>query len=213
MKIFNENIASELKIMLGEIPSKVHVAFFGSEKNCRSCKDTEKYIVEFADLHDQIEVELFDIENDKEYAEKLEISKVPAIVIRDAAKNDRGMVFYGIPAGYEVHSLISSIKEAGGVSADLPEDILERIASLDKDVHIQVFVTPTCAYCPGAVITGHRLALLNDKVRADMVESNTFPDESAKYGVKGVPKIIINEEHEFVGSQPITKFLDVIESI
>ena len=88
------------------------------------------------------------------------------------------MRFYGIPAGYEIHSLISSVRELSGIPADLPREIEERIAALEKDVHIRVFVTPTCPYCPGAVITGHRLAMLNERISADAIEANSFPEES-----------------------------------
>lgn len=199
--------------MLGEIPNDVHIAFFGSENACRSCKDTQQFITEFAELHDKLHVDVYDKEADKVYADELGVDKVPSMVILDENKKNFGMRFYGIPAGYEIHSLISAVKEVGGIPADLPVDIEERISKLDKDVHIRVFVTPTCPYCPGAVITGHRLAMLNERIVAEMVEANSFPDESAKYGVKGVPKIVINETHEFVGSQPITKFLETIDGI
>jgi glutaredoxin-like protein len=213
MAIFNDEIKTQLIDMLGEIPKYVHIAFFGSDQNCRSCKDTEQFIAEFADLHEKINMLTYDIEADRALATELGVDKVPSMVILDENRNDYGMRFYGIPAGYEIHSLISAVRELGGNSADLPVEIEERIAKLDKDVHIRVFVTPTCPYCPGAVITGHRLAMLNKRIKADMIEANSFPDESAKYGVRGVPKIVINETHEFVGSQPITKFLETIDAI
>ena len=213
MKIFSDEISKELKAMLGEIPKQVNLAFFGAETNCRSCKDTERFVREFAELHDQMAVEVFDIDKHESLAKELGIDKVPSLVILDENKKDYGMRFFGIPAGYEIHSLVSAVKELGGIDAELPKEIEERIAALDKETHIKVFVTPTCPYCPGAVITGHRLAMLNDKIKADMIEANSFPDESAKYGVRGVPKIVINEEHEFVGSQPITKFLEVLETL
>jgi glutaredoxin-like protein len=213
MAIFNEEIKTQLIDMLGEIPQEVHIAFFGSKNGCKSCSDTQQFITEFADLHEKLNVTVFDMEEDSAYAEELSVDKVPSMVILDADKKNFGMNFYGIPAGYEIHSLISAVREVGGIPADLPAEIEERIAQLDKDVHIRVFVTPTCPYCPGAVITGHRLAMLNDRIKADMIEANSFPDESAKYGVRGVPKIVINETHEFVGSQPITKFLETIDGI
>ena len=213
MKIFNDEISKQLKDLLGDIPGKVNLLFFGSEKNCRSCIDTEKFLIEFADLHKQIQLESHDVVREKEFADQFSIDKVPAIVILDSNRKDLGIRFYGIPAGYEIHSLISSVKEVGGVSAELPKDLEDRIVELEKDIHIQIFVTTTCSNCPGAVITGHRIAMLNPRIKADMIEANTFPDESMKYGVRGVPKIIINEEHEFVGAHPITKFLEVIDSL
>ena len=59
----------------------------------------------------------------------------------------------------------------------------------------------------------HRIALENPKVKADMVEAGTFPELASHYQVTGVPKTIINEDHELVGAHPLKKILEVIEQI
>ncbi len=46
-----------------------------------------------------------------------------------------------------------------------------------------------------------------------MVEASTFSPLANKYSVSGVPKIIINEEHELEGRQPLSNLLEVIEKI
>lgn len=43
--------------------------------------------------------------------------------------------------------------------------------TLIKPIHIQVFVTPMCPYCPAAVRMAHKMALYSDKVKADMVSA------------------------------------------
>jgi len=213
MPIFNEETVTQLKDLLGELPEKVNIVYFTSENNCRTCRDTKQYITEFTDLNKNLSLEVFDFDNDKNQVEKYGIERIPAIVILDKDKTDRGVRFYGIPAGYEIHSLIASVKEAAGKKDDITKEQEERIKNIDKDIHIRVFVTPTCPYCPAAVINGHKLAFKSDKVTCDMVESTSFPDLSQKYAVRGVPKIIINETYELTGSQPVEKFLEIIESI
>ena len=44
-----------------------------------------------------------------------------------------------------------------------------------------------------------------------MIEAPTFYDMSEEYNVSSVPKIVINDEFEFVGNQPLEVFLDEIE--
>ena len=39
-------------------------------------------------------------------------------------------------------------------------------------------------------------------VTADVIEANEFPDLSRRYGVSGVPKVIINDKVEFTGAVP-----------
>ncbi|MEZ4908828.1 MAG: thioredoxin family protein [Saprospiraceae bacterium] len=145
--------------------------------------------------------------------EQFNIEHYPALVILDANLNNRGIRFYGIPSGYEVHSLIASIKEASGIEDNTKPEIIEKINKIDKPVHIQVFVTPTCPYCPAAVINGHKLAYMNSNVICDMIEATSFPEISEKYGVRGVPKIVINETHDLTGSQPIEKYLEIIDKL
>ena len=92
--------------------------------------------------------------------------------------------------------------------ADIPEKNLERIhtkeylKSLSDDVHLQVFVTPTCPYCPPMVMLAHQMAFENSFVRGDMVEATEFPHLGQKYNVRGVPRTIINETESVEGRVP-----------
>ncbi len=213
MPIFDDNIRKQLIDLLGEIPEKVNILLFVSEENCRSCRDTQQYMTEFADLNENINLEVYDFNNDKDMVEKYDIKRVPAIVILEKDYKDKGIRFNGIPAGYEIHSLMAAVKDAAGVHGNITEEQIDRISKIDKNIHIQVFVTPTCPHCPTAVIYAHKIANNNPNVKSEMIEATTFPELSQKYGVRGVPKIIINETHEFVGAQPMEKFLDTIENI
>ena len=65
---------------------------------------------------------------------------------------------------------------------------------LAADVHLQVFVTPTCPYCPPAVILAQQMAFYSPRVRADMIEATEFPQLAQKYNVYGVPRTVINEK-------------------
>ncbi len=54
-----------------------------------------------------------------------------------------GLEYLGIPAGYELTTLVHAIVEAGRVEPSLSAASLERLDALDRDVAIDVFVTPT----------------------------------------------------------------------
>ena len=89
----------------------------------------------------------------------------------------------------------------------LAPDTVEAVSRLEKPVHLQVFVTPTCPYCPRSVILAHKLAFVSDQVRGDMVEAMEFPHLAQKYGVMGVPRSVINEEHAVEGALPEAAFV------
>lgn len=213
MALFNDNIRRQLTEILSEMKDEVNIAFFTQEYECNTCQDAHSFVEEFAGLSDKVNYEVFELVKDKEVAEKYGVDKIPAMVLLDKDKNDNGIRFYGIPGGYEINSFLTALKELSGNQEELPEELTSRIRAIDKDVHIQVFVTATCPHCPGAVVVGHRLALENPHIKADMVDASVYPDLSMKYHVMGVPKIIINEEHELVGAQPVTEFLKVLERL
>jgi len=51
------------------------------------------------------------------------------------------------------------------------------------------------------------MAVECEHVTADVIEAQEFPDLARRYGVRGVPKIVINETTEFVGALPESQYL------
>ncbi len=60
----------------------------------------------------------------------------------------------------------------------------------------------------------HKLAIESDLVTAEAVEAMTFQEMSVQYQVRGVPKIVINDEASFEGNLTEEMFMDqVLETI
>ena len=56
------------------------------------------------------------------------------------------------------------------------------------------------------------MAVESKRVTADVIEATEFPDLARRYGVRGVPKIVINETTEFVGALPENQYLAYVKS-
>jgi len=54
------------------------------------------------------------------------------------------------------------------------------------------------------------MAIESPRVTADVVEANEFPDLSYRFQVSGVPKIVINDTIELLGSQPEPRFVAAV---
>jgi len=54
-----------------------------------------------------------------------------------------GLEYLGMPAGYELTTLVHAIVEASRAESSLHGATLERLAALEQDVAIDVYVTPT----------------------------------------------------------------------
>ena len=109
---------------------------------------------------------------------------------------------YGVPAGYEFSTLIEDILMVSQQQAGLSAQTLNELQKLTQPVNIQVFVTPTCPYCPRAVVLAHQLAMASDLITASMVEANEFPHLSTKYQVYGVPRTVIEDVIHVEGAVP-----------
>jgi glutaredoxin-like protein len=129
----------------------------------------------------------------------------PAILLGGAA---RGRVrFLGSPLGLEFPTLLNSIIDVGRGDTGLMAATKQALRALAGDVHIRVFVTPTCPFCPRAAQIAHRMAVHSPRVTADVIEAQEFPALAERYRVQGVPKVVVNEVVEFVGTPSEAGFL------
>jgi len=56
------------------------------------------------------------------------------------------------------------------------------------------------------------MAVESEYVTADVIEAQEFPDLARRYGVRGVPKIVINDSVEFVGALPESQYLSYVKA-
>jgi glutaredoxin-like protein len=173
---------------------------------CQFCEQTHELLSEVAELSDKLTLEVYDFVNDKEKVLQYGVDKIPATIVE--GEKDYGIRFFGVPSGYEFSTLLSSIQEVSSKESGLSERTKGLLENIHTPMHIQVFITPTCPYCPGAVSLAHKLALECDAITGDMVEAMEFPHLAQKYGVMGVPKIIVNDDIEFEGALPEEMFVD-----
>lgn len=207
----DEQLKSELQKMLSVLTKNVRMVFFTQELECQYCRETREILTELSAVSDKLSVEIKNFVNDKEEAAKYGVDKIPATVLLDENGKDYGIKFYGIPSGYEFSSLLEDIKMFGTGSTGLSPETEAEIKNIDSEVHMQVFVTPTCPYCPQAVVTAHKFAYLNEKVKGDMIEATEFPHLSNKYNVRGVPRTVINEGSFIEGAAPEHTVLDKVK--
>ena len=206
MSVLSESHMKQLKADLSEkLLNPVKVVVFTQELECDYCREARELAQDLSSLSDKIKVEVFDLLKDKQKASELGVDKVPATVIV-GAKGEKA-TFYGIPAGYEFSTLIKDIVQISRGQTELSQETREALSSIKRPVHIQVFATPTCPYCPGAVSLAHQFAMENPNIKADMIEISEFPQLAIKYNVMGVPKTVINETVELVGLQPEQELL------
>jgi len=190
------------------LKDNVRILVFTQETECPLCKQARELAEEVGAFSSKIKVEVYDFVKDSEKAKEYQVDKVPAIAV--LGKKDYGIRFYGLAYGYEFKPFTESIINVSRESTNLSEETKKKLVSIEKPVHIQVFVSLTCPYCPLVTSLAHQFAMESDLVRADMVDVGEFPHLGHKYSVMGVPKTVINEKTEFVGAVPEELFVQQI---
>ena len=201
----NEELKSQIKERFKDLKDDVKLVVFTQQNECQYCEDNRKLAEEVSELSDKISATVLDFQSDKEQAKKYGIDKVPAIAI--IGKADYGIRLYGIPTGYDFVSLIEGIRIVSTEETQLTSENNKYLANLDKDTHLQVFVSPDCPHCPSATTVAQQMARVSSNVKADMIDSSQFPHLAKKYNVSGVPHTVINETSYQQGAAPASMII------
>lgn len=208
MRFLDDDTMKELRAALGDLPAPVAITLFTRSDDCPTCEDLAQLLREVATAHPSIRLEVLDADAAPERAAALGIEETPAFVV--AGAEDRGVRFLGTPGGLEFGTLLHAIRSVSRGSSDLSAAMRAKLEALPRPVRIRVFVTPTCPYCPPAVATAHQIALASRGVRAEMVEAMEFPELADRFGVQGVPRIVIDDRIAIDGAIPAGRFVDAV---
>lgn len=195
-KLISDQVIKQINEAFTELKEPVQILYFGSKDNCDHCHETKQLLEEVVVLNEKLELRLYDIQDDHEIADQFNVFNAPGIVI--AAKDgsqvtDQGVQFSGIPSGHEFGTLINDILMVSGRDSGLTAKTREFLKNLTKPLVLQVFVTPSCPYCPRAVLLAHQMAMENPQmIRAEGVEAMEFPELADRFNVHGVPQTVIN---------------------
>jgi glutaredoxin-like protein len=201
----SDNDQEAVRQRLERMKNPVKLIHFTQELECQFCRETRGVLQEISQLSDQLSLEVYNFQIDKEKASQYVVDKIPATVIE--GNKDYGIRIYGVPFGYEFAALLDVVVLVSRGESGLKPETLEVLEELVRPVHLQVFVTPTCPYCSIAVRLAHQMTLASDLVTADMVEATEFPQLVYRYGVRGVPHTVINEDASITGAMPERDFV------
>jgi glutaredoxin-like protein len=197
--------------MLAAVTSPVRLLFFEQSIGCQSCLPTRQLVEQLADLSPNVSVEVLNLVLDKDRAVQHAVDRAPAVVVSSPGR-DR-VRFYGAPVGHELMSLLEAIRMTASGESGLSPDSRAQLAGLTTGVRLQVFFTPSCAYCPQMVTLANQLAVESTHVWATAIDATEYPDLVQRYSVNGVPKIVINDTLEILGAAAEAEVVKTVLSV
>lgn len=205
--ISDEDKAVLKEIFSKKLQNKVKIVVFTKKEGCEYCEELKELAQEVSSLDERIGYEFHDFEEEDARA-KYYVEMAPAVTI--VGSEPKKFHYYGLPAGYEFSAFIDDVIDVSRGTTRLAPVTLNRLNSINREVKIQVFVTPSCPYCPRAVRIAHQFAMANKYITGDMIEALEFEELAEEYGVMSVPHIVINGEYTFIGAVPETQFLNYV---
>jgi len=161
-------------------------------------------VTELAEISPKIVPKFFKIGDAR--AKEMGVERTPTILVAPEKYRIR---YTGAPAGEEGRSFMQIIEQASFGDSMLTPKVKAKLAQLKEKRHIQVFVTPTCPYCPGEVLNAFSAAMERpDLVSAECIESMENVDLARKFDVGGVPHTVVNGVTTSKGLQPEERFMD-----
>jgi thioredoxin len=192
-----------------ELRGEVSLDVFIGRDNKEYCDFTVQLCQELGELDSRIKPQVFQTNDGK--AGELGITRSPTVLVGW----DQGykLKYTGAPAGEEAGGFIEAISLISRRDSGLQEDSKVKLQNIDRDASIQVYVTPSCPYCPRAVLLAHQIAIeAKGRVESECVEASQNMGLAKQFNVSSVPQQVINEDMASisVGLQPEAKFVDAV---
>lgn len=141
------------------------------------------FLQQFASVSEHIDVQ---------QADRPEQLRSPISFMIEAAGQDSGIVFSGVPGGHEFNSLVLAVLQASGTPLKLDQTLQDLIAAVEEPLQFEVFVSLSCHNCPDVVQALNQFALLNRNIRTEMIDGGLYPELVEQNNIQGVPTVLLN---------------------
>ena len=169
--------------------------------------DAEQIVRKLAALSPQIIADIRNVQEETGLAESLDVEELPMLSVSTQGENR--VRFIGVPTGNLFEGLLEAVRRASTGENEMPVDLLRDLGRITGDVHLRVFVTPTCPACRPAIKSAHCMALASQSIRADVIDATAFLDLGRRFEIHSVPTIVLNDRLS-VGRISDDKLLEVV---
>ncbi|GER92411.1 thioredoxin reductase [hot springs metagenome] len=209
-EMFSEETKKVLMDAFKELKDKVLLeAFVRDDDNDQFSAFTSEFLKGISRLTDKIDIEIY--KSSDGVTKKKGITRFPTILINP----DKYMVSYiGAPFGEEARTLIMAIILASTNGTIFSDAALKRLFELKEPRHIQIFVSPSCPYCPQQALNAVSAAIaMPDIITVEIIEMYENRDYIDKYHIITVPFTVINDIPIGTGVKPPEIFVEEMHNL
>lgn len=206
MSVLSRDTKKRVEVELKELKRAVPIEVFTQEFESPACKESRLLAEELAEITMKVSVNVSDFVGSGSLVRKHEVERIPTIVL--ASRDSAQIRFAGSISGYILPSFISALKTASTDKTVLAEASISFLENLQKDIYLKVFVVSSCPLCQTICLPVIRLALANRLIHAEIINLEQYPQLAVRYGVSGVPLVLVNNEHKIEGALSEAAFVE-----
>jgi len=207
MALLDANIVEQLKVYFDKIDEPIELAAFLNDSD--KSKELDSFLQEVDAISNKVNYTKKNFGEDKALEELAGITRPTSFTLLKNGKKT-GVNFYGIPGGHEFNSFILAILGLAGLGKKLEGEQLEKVASVQKPLNIETFVSLSCTHCPEVVQALNLISSHNENITTSMVDSAVFFEEAKEKDIQAVPVVFINGEQKSVGAKTIEELINLI---
>jgi thioredoxin reductase (NADPH) len=211
-EIIPDDVKQAIKeTLLDGLKENVHLEVYTKAGQNDQFNDAAVSLVKaIAELSDKLTASFYTIGD--EQSVKRNVTRSPTVLI---APDKYHLRYTGAPVGEEGRSFLVAILMASSGKTVLTEEALAKIKDQIREKRdIQVFVSPTCPYCPQQVMSAFSAAIVKpDLISAEIVEIYENQDLAESLGSLAVPQTFINNTFTGAGLQPEPWFVESLLSL
>jgi thioredoxin reductase (NADPH) len=204
-QLLSEDTKTSLMTFFKALQDKVVIELYTTEGlNDQYNEFTRRLLQALAELSDKIEVSFNTIGDEK--SARYHITRSPTVLLYPERYKIR---YTGAPIGEEGRSFVQTIIRLSLGESTLGPKSKSRLADLMDRREIQVFVTPTCPFCPGEVMNAFKAAIERpDLISAECIEATENLDLARQVNLGGVPMTFVNGVLVAKGLQSEDSFIE-----
>lgn len=109
-------------------------------------------------------------------------------------ERDFGLRLVGLPAGYQINSLVGAIQAVSFRASNLEGLTRIKLGKLPPDVRVDLETFTSAENEAGTLVAtlAAGFAVASDQVRAFLVMADVFPDLATRYSVRNLPHTVVN---------------------
>ena len=111
-------------------------------RDCPTCPNVQELMQEITSLSSKLHLQSHDFFIDADLARTQGVDRIPCFTFETEEQEFPNMRYYGIPAGYEFSVFLDDLTALSRNVSPLQVSTRKALRRLDKEVQIQIFVTP-----------------------------------------------------------------------